>query len=92
MASVGIQRPALHKIIHRYRPLGKSNFCEEQEWVSGDETEDEDNFSVYSDEYLTQEEEYSDDNDEDEEYDKESLKRHSVNLCATGKAMKRRKF
>ena len=93
MASVAIQRPALHKIIHKYGRLGNAVFREEQEWESGDETEEEDDYSVYSDEeYLTQGD-YTDNEDEDgEECDVESMKRYSVDLCATERAFKRRKF
>lgn len=90
MASVAIQRPALHKIIHKYGRLNKAVFHEEQEWASSDETEEEDNYSVYSDEYLTQEE-YSD-NEDEEQCDVGRMKRYSVNLCVTEQALKRRKL
>jgi len=90
MAPVAVQRPALHKIIHRYSRLHPDVFRKEQEWASGDETEDDDNYSVYSDEYLTQEE-YSD-NEDEEQCDVASMKRYSVNLCPTEQTFKRRKL
>lgn len=92
MTSVAIRRPALHKVIHKYGRLGTDVFREEQEWASGDETEDEDNYSVYSDEYLTQEEYSEDEAEEGREYEKESTKRYSIKLCTSERASKRRKF
>ncbi len=88
MATVAILRPALHKIIHRYGRLSTHAFQEEQDWVSGDETEDEDHFSVYSDEYISQEE-YSEEEAE-EEYT--TVKHYTVNMCTNGRSSKRRKF
>tara|TARA_B110000914_G_C15381588_1_gene408047 strand:- start:218 stop:412 length:195 start_codon:yes stop_codon:yes gene_type:complete len=58
-----------------------TSFREEQEWASGDETEEEDSYSVYSDEYITQEE-YSDDEAGDE---KESLKRYTISISESKK-------
>tara|TARA_B100001094_G_scaffold333421_1_gene411950 strand:+ start:4640 stop:4906 length:267 start_codon:yes stop_codon:yes gene_type:complete len=88
MATTAILRPALHKVIHRYGRLSTHSFREEQEWVSGDETEDEDNYSVYSDEYISQEE-YSEDEAEE---DQETVKHYTVNLYTTARPSKRRKF
>jgi len=85
MTSLAIHRPALHKVIHRYRGLRNTAFHEEQEWASGDETEEEDSYSVYSDEYITQEE-YSDEDADDE---KESLKRYTISICASQKKRRR---
>ena len=88
MASLAILRPALHKVIHRYRCIGNAAFQEEQEWVSGDETEEDDIYSVYSDEYVTQDE-YSDDDAGDDE--QESLKRYTISHCASSSKKRRRR-
>lgn len=90
MASVAIHRPALHNIIHKYSILKSSTSVDDQEWKSEDETEDEDSYSVYSDEYLTQEE-YSEEEAE-EEFEYQSQKRYTVNLCTRSPKRQRRTF
>ena len=92
MTSVAIFRPALHKIIHRYGVLSsRTNNTEEQEWVSGDETEEDDNYSVYSDEYITQED-YSEEEADESDDEIQSLKRYRINLCTATHGAKRRKY
>jgi len=75
----------MHKVIHRYRCLGNTVFHEEQEWASGDETEEDDSYSVYSDEYITQEE-YSDEDADDEN---ESLKRSTISISTSQQKRRR---
>lgn len=89
MSSVDILRPVLHKIIHKYGRLNTRVSQDEQEWQSGEETENDDDFSVYSDEYISQEE-YSDGEEAEEE--PEYVKQYTINLCTATRPTKRRKF
>lgn len=86
MTSISIHRPALHSVIHKYGGIGNTAFHEEQEWASGNETEDDECYSVYSDEYITQEEYSDEDADED---DSESLKRYAISICAPSSKKRR---
>jgi len=59
MDSTNLRRPTLHAVIHEASPSKKrpreveppeENDSEDDIWISGDETEDDSDYSVYSDE------------------------------------------